>query len=375
VRIAGLRWDAFAVPLTTPFRTAHGVVRRREGLLIRLTTDDDVEGFGEASPLAEFDGATLADCLAALGAAAPGIVGAPLASLALCLDGLAGRPVPAALRCALDTAALDALGRARGRPVAQLLADRPRANVAVNATIGGVRAEAAVEAARVLVDRGFGTIKLKVGVAGSIGEEIARVAAVHAAIGPAARLRLDANGSWSLDRARRALDAFADLAIELVEQPTSAADTGALAELRRTSPIPIAADEAVAGLEAARRLVDAGAADYLVVKPTMVGGLTVGRAIADLALPAGVGVIVTSAFEAGVGVAAALHLAATLPAEGPACGLATADALAATLVRRLPTVDRGAMTVPTAPGLGVEVNDAELAAYSSASREGGDARA
>jgi len=363
VRIASLRWDAFAVPLTAPFPTAHGVMRRREGLLVRLMTEDAVEGLGEASPLVDFDGATLGDNLAALEAAAPGLVGAPLASLALCLDDLAGRPVPAALRCALDTAALDAIGRARGRPVAELLTDRPRASVAVNAAVGAVSTETAVEAARALVCRGFGTIKLKVGLAESIGEEVARVAAVRAAIGPSARLRLDANGAWPVDRARRTLDALANFAIELVEQPT--ADADALAELRRGSPIPIAADEAVGGLEEARRLIDASAADYLIVKPTVVGGLTVGRAIVDLARPAGVGVIVTSAFEAGVGLAAALHLAATLPADAPACGLATAESLAATLVRRLPAIDRGVAAVPTAPGLGVEVNESELAAHTS----------
>jgi len=423
------------------------------------------------TPLVEFGGGTVADCLAALDAAAPGLVGAPLAGLALCLDDLATRPVPPALRCGLEAAALDALGRARGCSIAALFADSPRRRVAVNGTIGGLPAEAAADEARRLVAQGFGTIKLKVGMAGSVAEEAARVAMVreamdaewesratavrrapvdgaagsiraaaaattsHVAVertsdgatgttsagaaleardataagandaatertrcaaatardatvrmasarateptreasGVAAlksatsrpQLRLDANEAWSVADAQRALEALAGCDVELVEQPIAAEIVGGLARVRRASPIPIAADESVVGLEAARRLIDAGAVDYVVVKPTVVGGITAGRAIADLARPAGVGVIVTTAFEAGLGIAAALHLAATLPENAPACGLATADALASTLVRGLPPVEGGEIALPDAAGLGVAVDEEALQRHSS----------
>ena len=352
MKVASVAVQPYGVLFRSPFRTAHGVTTHREGFLLRLTTDGGIIGLGEGAPLPEFDGATLTDCQAAFEALLPAVSGLPLAGLALCLDDLAGRPVPAAVRAALDAAALDAIGKQRGQPVAALLCPFPRAEVEANATIPSADAETTVAAAGRAAADGYRTLKLKVGVR-PLRDDLTLVRAVRRAL-PDATIRLDANGAWGETTAAHALDALAPFAIELVEQPVPAADLDAMARLRRTSPIPIGADEAILGLEHARRAIDAGSADVLIVKPGIAGGVSVARAIDDLARAAGLRTIVTTALEVGPGLAAALHAAAMLHDDAPACGVATAALFDFLLVAGLPPPGPR-MPLPGGPGLGVSL--------------------
>ncbi len=124
----------------------------------------------------------------------------------------------------------------------------------------------------------------------------------------------------------------------------------------------LAADEDVSGLAAVARIIAARAAQVLVVKPLVVGGLTRARAIVEMASTAGLPVVVTTTVDTGVATAAALHLAAGLP-PGTACGLATAQLLASDLLAKPLAVVEGAMAVPETPGLGITVSDSELARF------------
>jgi L-alanine-DL-glutamate epimerase-like enolase superfamily enzyme len=101
----------------------------------------------------------------------------------------------------------------------------------------------------------------------------------------------------------------------------------------------------------------------LVVKPARVGGIRAARRIAEVAAAGGVATVVSTLFESGVGIAAALHLAAAVPGEGRAHGLATADLLASDLLARPLPVRAGAMAVPRGPGLGVELDEVALDRY------------
>jgi o-succinylbenzoate synthase len=355
-----LAWTRYRLPLVAAFATAHGALPVREGLILRLTTDVGVVGLGDAAPLDAFGGGSLDAAEAALRRVAPRLDGLDLADLPAALDGLLARPASAALRCGLETAALDACGRGAGLPVATLLAPNGTASVAVNAVVGDGTPEATVRAARAAVVAGFGTIKLKVGV-GDPARDAARVAAVRAAIGPEPRLRLDANGGWTPEAAIACLRVVAPLDIELVEQPVAADDLDGMARVRREVGIPIFADEALRGPEGLCRMVDLDAVDGVVVKPIVVGGPSLARLVIEEATSAGLRALVTTSIESGIGLALALHLAATLPPGAPASGLATGGLLADDLVTEAPMVRKGRMTVPTGPGLGVRLDEAALA--------------
>jgi len=133
--------------------------------------------------------------------------------------------------------------------------------------------------------------------------------------------------------------------------------------LRQAIAIPVAADEAVYNLESAYLLLDSEAADILIIKPQLAGGLRVGQQMIQAATERGVRSVITSMIETGIGLAADLHFAASSPGVTLECGLATLPLLVDDLlVDELP-VRNGFLTVPTGPGLGVELDRQALDRY------------
>ncbi len=240
----------------------------------------------------------------------------------------------------------------------------PTERVPVNIVIGALSTENAVISAREAICAGYSCIKLKVG--GNHPEaEIARIAAVRNAIGPDIHLRLDANEAWTFAEAMTILSRCAPYNIQYVEQPLLARDLDEMRALRYNVPVPIAADEAVYDLESARRVFAHEAAQVLILKPQLAGGLRAGRQILSEAAQHGVQCVITSMIEAGVGIAGALHLAAASPEVTLECGLATLHLLADDLLIDDLTLDHGFLSVPTGSGLGVQLDRNSLARYIS----------
>lgn len=356
-----IRIDIVAVPFRAPVVTAAGVWTTRRSLLVTLRDADGAHGTGEIAPAPGEEEAAIA----------------VLASLAHRLDGLAPAQVltgieedrtadrsvelalAAVLEAGLETALLDLAGRRAGLPVAGMLAGASgrgvaRLRVPVSALVSAADPDAAAAAARAAVTRGIRCVKVKVGGEPDADAFASRVAAVRAAVGDDVELRLDANGAWTVDEAVERLRAAASCRIAYVEQPV--ADLEGLAAVRAVSPVPVAADEAVRGVAAARRLIEAGAVDVLVVKPVRVGGAVETLRIAALAAQAGVPLVLSTFYETGIGLAAALHVAAALPAGDETHGIATADLLASDLLALRPRMAAGWADVPDAPGLGVETS-------------------
>ncbi len=379
MRICRLACTSVRIPFGTPFVTAHGTLVARESLILRLDTDDGATGWGEASAVPGFGGSH-AEVEAVVRRLAHRILSRTLeeAEKAVRLpsqaDSRSADPEPVAgradlaARFGLDTTIQDLRGQSAGRPLAALLAAEPARAVAVNATVSAVQTAEAVTAARWARTAGFDCVKLKAGVAGSEEEESERIAAVRDAVGPGVTLRIDANGAWQPEQAIRIIGALYPLGLEYVEQPVVAGDLAGMARVRTSVRTPIAADEPAGGREDVRRVIEAGAADVIVLKPMLAGTLREALDIAALVREAGLGATVTSTLDSGVGVAAALHLAAALPAS-PVCGLATAALLAGDLLSESLPVERGAMPVPRRPGLGVRIDPVQLARYATRSWE------
>jgi O-succinylbenzoate synthase len=209
-----------------------------------------------------------------------------------------------------------------------------RAEVPVNGLVPAVPADTAAALAAEALAGGVTTVKVKVG-SGPLTDDVDRVAAVRAALGPSGRIRLDANGAWDVDSAVAALERLAGFDLELVEQPV--ADMGDLARVRRRVAVPVAADESVRSLGDARRLAALDAADAVVVKVQPLGGV---RAALRVVEAAGVPAVVSSLYETSVGLAAGVALAAALPELPFACGLGTGALLAGDVVAD-PLVPRG----------------------------------
>jgi o-succinylbenzoate synthase len=367
MKIIDIRWRNYRLPVLHSFSTAHNVMTAREGIIVRVTTDRGIDGIGEIAPLPAFGGGSLVDACTLL----PALVDrlhhkTPHEALDLVLsERKAGAKAPSAL-CGLEIALLDAIGKAEGCMVCTLLSpagSAPLAAVPVNAVIGARAMKAAIAIAQDARSSGFRCVKLKVGWGVSVHKEIERVAAVRNAIGPAMHLRLDANEAWNLEEAMAILLQCVPYDIQYVEQPLKADDLAGMRTLRQAIPIPIAADEALHGLESARLILDSEAADILIIKPQLAGGLRVGQQIIQAATERGVRSVITSTIEAGIGLVAALHLAAASPAVTLECGLATLHLLIDDLlIDDLPVRD-GFLAVPTGPGLGVALDWEALDRY------------
>jgi L-alanine-DL-glutamate epimerase-like enolase superfamily enzyme len=333
-----------ALRLRRPLQTSYGTVRERELVQVSVADRDGVVGHGEAAPLPAYDGVEVARVLRALERYRPLIEGASERGGAQILeDCRRADELPQAL-AAIDMALWDRAGRRAGRPLAALLVEQPAGAVAVNATIGALDRAQAAEQAVAAVAQGFRCLKLKVGA----GDDAGRVAAVRAAAGAHALLRLDANGAWTVEQAVRAIEALSPAGLELVEEPVHG--LAGVRAVRERVATRVAIDETAAEHGA----LSAGVADAVCLKVSRCGGVSGLLAAAALVRSSGAEVYVASTLDGPLGVAAGVHAAAALAARGPlpACGLATLG-LFADLDGALAPAG-GEIAVPHGPGLGVE---------------------
>ncbi|TCM51711.1 o-succinylbenzoate synthase [Kribbella sp. VKM Ac-2568] len=191
-----------------------------------------------------------------------------------------------------------------------------RSAVPVNCTVPAIGPERAAEIVRA---SGCATAKVKVAEPGqTLADDLERVEAVRDALGPDGRLRIDANGAWSVDEALRSLKELARFDLEYVEQPCASVED--LAAVRRRTDVLVAADESIRRAEDPLLVKKLEAADIAVLKVQPIGGV---RACLEIAEQIGLPVVVSSALETSVGIAAGVALAAALPELPYACGLAT----------------------------------------------------
>jgi o-succinylbenzoate synthase len=348
VRIRSLEVVPYALPFREPYVTARGRIARRKMVLLRLRDADGREGLGEAVPLSLRGGITLGQVVEEL----EGLAARDSLDEATLRGDAIGLSAPA--RCAALTALLDLRGRKASTEGAASAGAQP---VACNATlIAGEPAEVADDALSWAAD-GFSNFKLKLGA----GDDAGQVRAVREAVGPHARIRVDANAAWDVETAKRTLAELEQFDVELAEQPVGEMEE--LAEVGGATSIPIAGDESIESCADAERAVRAGACDFAGVKLSKVGGPEAAIEIAEV-MPC----FLSSALDGPVGIAAAAQVAQTLDAagrEGPrlAHGLATQRLFASTIAAVECELRGGMLHPPAGPGLGIEIDEDALQAH------------
>lgn len=346
-----MRLQDFTLDLAGPLETAKGEITSRRGVLVGIDADEGdapARGVGEATPLPGWT-----ESLDACREALTDHAGSPDAPPGEVLAALEDSP---AARHGVSLAVLDSAARADGEPLAARLADRDSTiseRVPVNATIGGGTPAETAAAAERAVQAGYECLKLKAGV-GALTVDLQRIRAVRAAVGDAVTLRVDANGAWTPATAEQAIESLASLGVAYVEQPLPAENLAGMADLRGRG-VDIAADEALTAYDLAD-VLDADAADVVIIKPMAHGGLDRAREAAREARRTGVDVVFTTTIDGAVARAGAVHLAASVPDVLP-CGLATGDLLAEDLVADPVPVEDGAIPVPDGPGNAGDVFD------------------
>jgi o-succinylbenzoate synthase len=350
MRIASVEVVPYALPFREPYVTAAGTLERREMVLLRLRSEDGLVGLGEAVPLSLRGGAALTQVveeLRRLGGRET------LDEASLSGDALA---LSAPARCAALTALLDLRGKraaADGRAAAD-----PSPPVRCNATLTAGDPAAVVSAAERWAADGFSTFKLKLGT----GDDAAQVRAGREALGPRARIRVDANGAWDMETAKRTLSELEPYEVELAEQPVATLEEAM--EVARSTSIPIAGDESIESRADAERAAAMEACRMTGIKLSKVGGPEAAIEIAEV-LPA----YLSSALDGPVGIAAAAQVATTLSeAAGGgrpdlAHGLATQRLFASTVASAECELRGDMLHSPPGPGLGIEIDEQALQAH------------
>lgn len=368
--IARVETFVVAQRLARPFYYSQAGYEQRSVCLVKITDEAGVHGWGEGygpAPVVRAGIEFLAPLLLGGDALA---TSAHWQRLHLRAFDYARRGIFLAALSALDLALWDLKGKRLGVPVHVLLGGRRRQRQPVYATglyfdrEPDLRARLAREAAG-YVAQGFRAVKMKVGL--GLDEDAANVAAIRAAIGPETKLMMDANHAFNRHEARALVERVAAHGLGWFEEPLSPDDYTGYRELRRASRIPLAGGECEYGVAGFHQLFSADAVDLAQPDLCACGGLTEGQRIAALARAHHVDVT-PHCWGTGIGFAAGLHFVSTIdPLPGrlnlPEIFLEM-DRSENPLRDRLTTprfeVAAGCVTVPDAPGLGIEVDVARL---------------
>jgi len=309
MRISDATCYTYALPLRQPLELGGQTVRRRRGVLLRVTGAEGAVGWGEAAPLPGFSAESAADASEALSVRADALRGRD------CPDDpgrLLERETPAAppsVQFAVQSALLELRAARADVPGARLLGKvlgKGRETVPLNALISAETGDLAAHGKR-LRRAGFGAVKLKVGRAAP-ETDAERVRELDSGLGGDVSLRLDANRAWSLDAATAFAAAVAPVPIEYVEEPL--ARPNRLAEFAERTGLSAALDETTREQEPGGDVEGAEGIAAVVLKPTLLGRLAVVRRWQAWADSVGAATVVSSSYESGVGTRMLLTLAA-----------------------------------------------------------------
>ncbi|HCW23573.1 MAG TPA: dipeptide epimerase [Lachnospiraceae bacterium] len=354
MKITAVRLYTMDVPLRVPFRTALRTVNAVSDIVVKVETDTDAAGWGEAPPTAVITGDTKGAIIGAIrDQIAPAITGMEVDALEPLLLKIQSCIVHnTSAKAAVDMAVYDLYGQLLNVPVYKMLG-AARSEIVTDITISvndpDVMAKDAINAK----ERGYDTLKVKVGVNPDL--DTARLFAVRQAVGEDLRIRIDANQAWTPHQALRILDAMQEkgLNLELVEQPVKAADLAGLAEVTKNSPVPVLADEAVFSPQDAVKIMQMHAADMVNIKLMKCGGIYNALQIAEAARVYGCECMLGCMLEAKISVNAAVELACAksvitrIDLDGPV--LCSEDPVIGGAV-----FDEKRIRVSNAPGLGIQ---------------------
>ncbi len=310
MKIVSIEWGRVSIPLRTPFKTALRTVASVEDIIVKLTADTGDVGFGEAPPTGVITGDTAeAICGAIEHHIAPAILNQEIDDF----EGVTGKVQSALVhntsaKAAVDMALWDLYGKKLNAPVFRLLGGG-KTHIVTDITVSVNPPEVMARDAEIAIQRGFDCIKVKVGVNPAL--DVARLAAIRAAVPKETVLRIDANQAWTPKEAVRILNGMQEkgLDIELVEQPVKAHDLEGLKYVTERSFVPVLADESVFSPMDAMKILQMGAADLVNIKLMKCGGITNALKITTLAELYGAQCMIGCMLEGPVAVNAAAHLA------------------------------------------------------------------
>jgi o-succinylbenzoate synthase len=304
----------YSIPFKYPFKTANKEFPERDGILLHYRDQDtNVSCWSEASPLPGFSSESLTEVTQASEIVFRSLneqrnLVTALPSLSFAVD------------CILWRAGQSGLNRTLMENPERQFIPVPK-KMPVNAAIGSGDKDQVLQKVKYYYKIGYRTFKFKVGLDTGREEEILTDVC---SLFPDIRIRLDANRSWSLQTALIILSEWKKFNPEYCEEPVHNGIYDHLAQISRSTGVPVAADESVRDIESARILTDGKVVDYLILKPTLIGRISDFLHMCEMAQISGMKVVVTTALESAIGRSWVYALTSTID-NGLAMGLATGN--------------------------------------------------
>ncbi|MFD2721789.1 mandelate racemase/muconate lactonizing enzyme family protein [Hymenobacter monticola] len=345
------------VPLKEPFVISLGPLTAVENIVVVIRPADSLVGYGESSPFLTINGESVDTGFIVGQYFAPALIGRDALDLPGCLAEL-DRIIygNSSIKSAFDIALHDIAAQHAGLPLYEFLGGKNDKVLTTDMTVSlGSPAKMQADAVR-FQQEGFPAIKVKLG--GPLEDDVARIRAIRAGIGPAHPLRIDANQGWqTADRAIAVLQALGEFSIEHCEEPILRQHFMELSRVRAASPIPIMADESCGDEHDAARLIQLQACQMLNIKLGKSSGFHRAQKIAKLGQAAGLTLQVGGFLESRLGMTAAAHLALSSPA------IHHCDFDTPLMFTDDPVVGGfrygpgGVIEMPTGPGLGATIDE------------------
>lgn len=374
MKITKIETRALRIPYKKPFHWAQGVIEAAEVVLVCVSTDTGVTGYGEsmssasASAVQSFLQQAGQLCIGRSPFESTTLVQQAYQHLFAARGNCSAPRFGALVLAGLDMALWDVVGKATGRAVHELLGGAVRKRIQYFGFPQGDTAEEVAQDARRWAERGCDVIYVKVGRGDAL--DVAICQQVRAAIGTR-RLRLDANEAWDLLTARRMIKALAAYDIEFIEQPTASDSLAALEQLKSRSPIAVAADQIVFTPEDAYDVCRRQAAELIVLGLHETGSIGRFRKAAAIAEAAGINICLHGLYETGITTCASIQVGATISNLDDGNQYMNDLLSEDIIVRPSLALHEGTLPVLSGPGLGFDLNWDAIARAEAAHRAAG----
>ena len=348
-----------SIPLKEPFITSLGVENAAHNIIVRISTSTGLTGFGECSPYMLINGESQDTCFVVGQYFAKALKGMDAGNTSGCINQMDAIIYGNnSIKSAFDMALYDIASQQAGVPLYKYLGADNKKTIITDYTVSiGEPGKMAADALKIK-EQGFPAIKVKLGNDGNT--DIERIRAIREAVGPEIPLRVDANQGWKVKEAIETLNALKEFNIQYCEEPIARWKFMKLKKVRKSSPIPIMADESCGDEHDAERLIELEACDMFNIKLGKAGGIYKGLKIIDLAEKAGIHMQVGAFLESRLAMTAFAHFALCSPL------VVHFDFDTALMFREDPVSGgifyekNGLITIPEVAGLGASIEQDRL---------------
>ena len=366
MRVTSVEIIETCIPLKKAYKLSkrYGYLKDTKPILVKISTDEGLVGYGETDPMGKFTGETPETVAAVLKEdLAPAIIGEDPSNINL-MDQIMESMVRDnhMAKGTIDIACYDLLGKSAGLPLHNLLGGKLYEEIPIMGSIGGGTIEDTIEAAEKVRDQKYHSIMVKVG--GDPIHDANRVLAVRDALGRDFPIIVDANQGWDHSSAMQFIEIAREADLKLFEQPLDAENLEGMASIRQKCGVPISVDESLLSYRHAQEVIRLGAADVFSIKVCKNGGIKHSLEIIELARSKGIDILFNSMIEEGITQAASLNIALTV-SNLYEWGHAYFSPLRLDddITDYVDNIVDGKIRATTRPGLGVDIREDVLERY------------